>query len=106
MPAPDVFVIPRADWREACESDEYLHRPPVLVVEIISRANRRSRILQKVDIYLSAGVKAVWVVYPRRRRVRIHQAGLTTELSETDSVMLPSPLQGSLPAQDIFRLDG
>src|SRR3954452_9663145 len=39
MPAPDVFVVRRADWKRACESDQYLEIPPVLAVEVISPAN-------------------------------------------------------------------
>jgi hypothetical protein len=27
MPAPDVFVVRRADWKRACESDRYLEGP-------------------------------------------------------------------------------
>jgi Uma2 family endonuclease len=46
MPAPDVFVVTRADWRKACESDQYPDSPPVLVVEVVFPANRRVRVAQ------------------------------------------------------------
>ena len=105
MPAPDVFVVSCADWRKACESDQYLDKPPVLAVEVISPANRKVRVSQKVDIYLANGVSAVWVCYPKKRLLRTYQTGKMTEVSEADTVVLPHPLQGEIKVRDMFRLD-
>jgi len=33
VPAPDVFVITKEQWNRACEIDDYLSDPPILVVE-------------------------------------------------------------------------
>jgi Uma2 family endonuclease len=105
MPAPDVFVVRRADWKRACESDQYLEIPPVLAVEVISPANRKIRVAQKIDLYLSTGASAVWVCYPKKRLLRTYQAGRTTQLSEAESVLLPEPLLGEIKVQDMFLLD-
>jgi Uma2 family endonuclease len=105
MPAPDVFVVSRAEWKKACESDQYLDRPPVLAVEVISPANRKVRVAQKIDIYLGNGVSAVWVSYPKKRLLRTYQSGGVAELSEVDTVILPRPLQGEIKVRDMFLLD-
>ena len=105
MPAPDVFVVSRADWRKACESDQYLDTPPLLAVEVISPANRKFRVSQKIEIYLSNGVSEVWVSYPKKRLLRTHRMGQVTEHSEADSVTLPQPLRGEIKVGDMFLLD-
>jgi Uma2 family endonuclease len=105
MPAPDVFVVRRADWKRACESDRYLEMPPILAVEVISPANRKSRVAQKIDLYLSTGVSAVWVCYPKKRLLRTYHAGQITELSETETVVLSEPLLGEIKVQNMFLLD-
>ncbi len=74
MPAPDAFVVLKKDWRAACEDDVYLSQPPVLAVEVISRANRQRRVEQKIKLYLERGVQQVWVVDPKRRTVLMHDA--------------------------------
>jgi Uma2 family endonuclease len=105
MPAPDVFVVRRADWKRACESDQYLEGSPVLVVEVISPANRKLRVGEKIEIYLSNGVSAVWVCYPKKRVLRTYQTGRTEELSDAETVALPQPLLGEIKVQDMFLLE-
>lgn len=73
--APDVaFVrqeripssgIPRAYWPGA----------PDLVVEVVSPGDTAEEVDDKVAEWISAGVKAVWVVKPKRRTVTVHNAG-------------------------------
>jgi Uma2 family endonuclease len=41
MPAPDVFVIAKPEWKRACDEDDYLRTAPVLVVEVLSPANTK-----------------------------------------------------------------
>lgn len=105
MPGPDVFVVRRADWKSACESDRYLEGPPLLAVEVVSQANRKIRVAQKVDLYLSNGVFAVWVCFPKKRLLRTHYAAGMAELSEAETVVLPAPLLGEIKVRDMFLLD-
>ena len=105
MPAPDVFVVRRTDWKRACESDRYLEAPPVLAVEVISPANRRIRVEQKVALYLSSGVASVWVCYPKKQLLRIYQSAGVTDVSEAETVLLPEPLLGEIKVHDVFLLD-
>jgi Uma2 family endonuclease len=67
MPSPDVFVVLKQEWEEAMESDNYLQNPPLLAVEVLSKANRPKHVHEKIAIYLEAGVKEVWVVNTKER---------------------------------------
>jgi Uma2 family endonuclease len=64
---PDVCVI-SADT----PVEPILRRPPFLCVEILSREDRMSEMLERVEDYLSFGVRYVWVIDPRRRWAQIH----------------------------------
>ena len=45
---------------------------PDLAVEVISPHDLAVEVLEKVDDYFRAGVRLVWVMYPRHRRVFVH----------------------------------
>jgi Uma2 family endonuclease len=65
--------------------------PPVapdVVVEVVSASDRRSKIHQKVEEYLEAGVLLLWVVYPARRSVVLYRPDNEppTVLSENDTL--------------------
>ena len=104
MPAPDVFVVRRDDWFRACREEVYLDIAPILVVEVISPANRKSRVEQKVDIYRTSGVAEVWVVYPKKRTVRVRTEQGETAYAADDSVTLTA-LTGTIRLADVFRLE-
>ena len=60
---PDVCVVPLriADKR-------LVHAAPLLCIEILSAEDRMGEMQERVDDYLRMGVKAVWVIDPRRRK--------------------------------------
>ena len=107
LPAPDVFVALLEDWKNACESDEYLNKPPTLVVEVTSAANRKAKIARKIEIYLDNDVHAVWVVSPKKRSLQVHRnvrQRESREFTEQDTVVLPEPLAGEVLLRDIFLI--
>ena len=104
MPAPDVFVVSREDWKTACELGQYLDVAPLLVVEIISPANRKNRVAQKIELYLSNQVTAVWAVHPKQRVLRTYTMEGRLELSEADTVTLPAPLTGEIKVRDMLAI--
>ena len=105
MPSPDVFVVTREQWRRACERDEYLSAPPLLVVEVISPSNRKARVEQKIGLYLDHGVARVWEIHPKTRVVRVHSRGVLPEsLTEAGTLVLPAPVDGSIVIGEIFRI--
>jgi Uma2 family endonuclease len=56
------------------EEEEYLHGSPELVVEVFSPGNRKGLMAQKAVVYLQNGARAVWVVYPKKQTVVVHDA--------------------------------
>ena len=102
MPSPDVFVITKQDWQRACESDDYLSVPPILVVEILSPANRKRRVEAKVALYSSRGGAEVWLFYPKSRKTVIHRTDF--EVAAGYKIPLPPPLTGSVEAAPFFAI--
>ncbi|MFL6414468.1 MAG: Uma2 family endonuclease [Bryobacteraceae bacterium] len=108
MPAPDVLVTTREQWMEACDSDSYLSAPPLLIVEVLSPANRRRRVEAKVQLYLANGVKEVWLASPKRKSVEVIRGDQTEsrhQHSIEESIALPQPLSGRVLVRPIFALN-
>jgi Uma2 family endonuclease len=61
----------RADLRR---KGVYLEIPPDLVVEVLSPGNRKAEVREKLDEYFGMGVRSVWVVDPKRRRVDVYHS--------------------------------
>ena len=72
LPGPDVAAIRADRWNNV--GDKYLVGSPELVVEVFSPSDRKGLMAQKAALYLRHGAEAVWVVYPKRRTVIVHDA--------------------------------
>jgi Uma2 family endonuclease len=48
---------------------------PDLVVEVVSPGDTVEEVEEKVDDYLSAGTRMVWVANPKRKTVTVHRPG-------------------------------
>lgn len=57
------------------EDAEVIDGVPTLVVEILSPTDTQERILEKVDVYLDAGVPLVWLAEPVYRTVTVYRPG-------------------------------
>jgi Uma2 family endonuclease len=64
---PDVCVVTGDKPRE-----QILTSPPFLCVEILSKDDRMSEMQERIDDYLSFGVRSVWVIDPRTKRAYVH----------------------------------
>ncbi len=89
---PDVIVFNRAKWEHETHPDSGKKYPedPLLVIEVISPANRRAKIERKVRTYLANGVYACWVV-DVPRGVQVLYPDRTAEENQT-TVTTPAPL--------------
>ena len=79
---------------------------PDLTVEVISESNTRKEIKRKLRDYFKAGVKEVWVVYPKTKSARIYIAPekykrIAMSQSLTSEEMLPG---FELPLVKLFEL--
>jgi len=100
MPAPDVFVIAKSEWKRACDEDDYVRTAPILVVEVLSPANTKPAVEKKVTLYLNNGVKEVWLIHPKRQTVlRVTPA---KRAAAKGLVALPPPLTGKIALAEIF----
>lgn len=70
--AADLAYVAAA--RVPADRDEraYFDLAPDLVVEVVSPSERAADVLDKALLWVSAGVRLVWVVHPALRLVQVH----------------------------------
>jgi Uma2 family endonuclease len=71
--APDVSFLPRQSGSPV--SVRFVDEPPALAVEVMSPDDRESDVAAKVEEYLDAGSKRVWIVRPTNKTVTVHRPG-------------------------------
>ncbi len=102
--APDVAFVAKERLPEDLEG--YGEMAPDLAVEIISPNEYAVDVQEKLAQYLQAGVRQVWLVYPRSKLVVIHRS-LTdvTNLTLGDELIGGDVLPGfSCNVADIFEI--
>lgn len=87
----DVSFLAAA--RVPSDDQGYLTVPPDLVIEVVSPGDGAAEVRAKIDEWLGAGVRMVWVAYPGQREIHVYRAGgpasilaATGELSGEDVV--------------------
>src|SRR5262249_12075365 len=103
--APDVGFI-RAERAATSPSDDtYWQLAPDLAVEILSPSDSGSDVLEKIDEWLDAGTRLVWVVDPAKNTVKVHaQKRQAKTLRGDDHLNGEDVLPGfDLPITQIFR---
>ena len=85
--------------------DGYAEVVPDLVVEIVSPGDRPRDLADKVAMWLSHGVRLVWVVRPASRAIEVHRSGAAVEtLNEAATLSGNDVLPGfSCPISAIFE---
>jgi Uma2 family endonuclease len=71
--APDTAFISIERRDPNLRVDGAVPIPPDLAVEVVSPSDRAGKIKKKVNEYLEAGVKLVWVIYPKRKEVHVYR---------------------------------
>ena len=78
---PDVSFISLDRLPAEDEPEGYCNIAPDLVVEVVSPNDTYYELSEKIEEYLQAGVRLIWVVVPKTKTVRILRAdGSTAEL--------------------------
>ncbi len=100
--APDVAFVSKI--RRPAPRMGFVELAPDLVVEVVSPSDAPDEIQAKVEDYLDAGVKLVWLVYPRTQSVTVYRSLtdariLRAPAALTADEMLPA---FSLPVAHIF----
>jgi Uma2 family endonuclease len=87
---PDVAFVSRERWSAAISQSattNALDVVPDLVVEVVSPRNLADEINGKVLEYFRAGVRAVWVVWPRYHQVYVYEShDQITVLGDADTI--------------------
>jgi Uma2 family endonuclease len=77
---PDVAVMSEQALRSARgDPAKPLEGAPELAIEIASPSDTSAMIGRKVDHFLAAGSKTVWVFYPETQQVHVHKVGRKTK---------------------------
>jgi Uma2 family endonuclease len=72
--AVDIAFISIDKLSLITQPQKYLPFPPDLAVEIVSPGDTPGEVQDKLDLYLEAGTRMVWIVYPDLKKVVAHQA--------------------------------
>jgi Uma2 family endonuclease len=79
--------------------------PPDLVIEAVSPGDKTSEMDEKVQEYFAAGVRTVWLLFPRTRTVLvIHADGRALRLTEHATLTGEDVIPGfAMPVADLFQ---
>jgi Uma2 family endonuclease len=88
---PDGSFVRRGRWPRDSAEDTPLAIAPDLMFEVVSPSDTAEELDQKVEAFLAAGTRLVWVVYPETRTIKVFRPGsqatrltLADELSGED----------------------
>lgn len=103
---PDVSFITASRVPGSFPDRGNCHIVPDLVVEVISPNDLSEEVEAKVDEYLQAGVKLVWVAHPMGKTIRIHRAnGTGMRLGVNEEITGEDVIPGfRCPLSQIFRV--
>jgi len=78
---------------------------PDIAVEVISKGNTKAEMTRKIGEYFTAGVRLVWLVFPKARTVRVYTSAKDSELLvEADTLTGGDVLPGfELPLAKLFE---
>ena len=83
--APDAAFIAQSRLPADGIPDSFIELAPDLVVEVVSPNDRRREVREKVEEWLNAGVRLVWVLYPVTRTATVFRSpDDITHLAEDD----------------------
>jgi Uma2 family endonuclease len=71
--APDIGFIRRERIPPDFDYQHYFPVPPDLALEAVSPSDSFGDVMEKVELYLEAGVRLIWVAIPQRRVVVVYR---------------------------------
>ncbi|MGZ3599729.1 MAG: Uma2 family endonuclease [Ktedonobacterales bacterium] len=73
--APDFAFIQSSHVPLLSSEDGWVRVIPDLVVEVVSSGDRTSEVGEKVQMWLDAGVRLIWVARPQLRTIEVYRPG-------------------------------
>ena len=101
---PDLAFTSAARLPAGGPNKGYAEVAPDLVVEVVSPSDQPREVADKVAMWLSHGVRLVWVVRPANRTIEVHRPATDVRtLSESDALDGLDVLPGfSCPVNAVF----
>jgi Uma2 family endonuclease len=97
---PNRFRIPEVCVVNGKEpTEQVLTTPPFLCIEILSKDDRMSEMQERIDDYLSFGVRYVWLIDPRTKRAHVHTSQGSHEAKNALRTADPEIV---VPLQELF----
>ena len=85
--APDAAFVSRERIPPGDFPEKFWPGTPDLAVKVISPSDTLYEVEEKIEEYLEAGVKLVWIINPKKRTVTIYQPNVETKtLTEADTL--------------------
>ena len=84
---PDVSFVAWQSVPDGEISDAFWEGAPTLAVEVVSPNDRADDIHARVQDYLEAGSRQVWVLWPRRQSVSVYAQGADTRELGPDALL-------------------
>ncbi len=105
--APDSVFVARERLPKRATWEGFLPIAPDLAVDVLAPGDTVSELNGKALAYLDAGVRAVWIVDPRRRIVPVHTPdGLARVLREGDELTGGDVVPGfAMAVAELFAWD-
>jgi Uma2 family endonuclease len=102
---PDVSFISQTRLPEKLSPEGYLETIPDLIVEVRSKNDTKPYLKRKVDDYLKAGVRPVWVVDPETETVMEYARDASPKaFGITETLACDQIIPGfRLPLEELFR---
>jgi Uma2 family endonuclease len=102
---PDVAFVRRGRLPRGQVLEGHVLIAPDLVVEVVSPNNLVEDVETKIQMFLNAGTRLVWVVHSQPRFLRIHRPdGTITQLKDGDELTGEDVLPGfRCLVRDLFR---
>lgn len=98
---PDIVVYEK-------KAIDFLHdrikadEKPLLAVEILSPKQSVNDVMEKIEVYLNAGVKSCWLVIPPTRTIILF-SDINQPLSYSTGILTDSALNVQIALADVFR---
>jgi Uma2 family endonuclease len=104
MRKPDVSFVPHGRLPNGQLPDGNMLVPPDLAVEIVSTNDLAENLEERVNDYLRAGVKLLWLIYPSTRSVYVVRLdGSAARLTEAQELSGEDIVKGfSCPVRKLF----
>jgi Uma2 family endonuclease len=86
-----AYISPETAAAQADDQTTMINGVPILAVEILSPSDKQEDITNKIDEYLTVGVKLVWIVDPHFRTVTVHRGDGKPEFFTSDDELTAEP---------------